>query len=66
MEPHRHHRHYSNNHIKHLSYTQKREDIAREMNISIKSVGRYKQKTIDLLRTELKDYLSVILLLLGL
>lgn len=44
----------------------KREEIAREMNISVKSVGRYKQKTIDLLRSELKDYLPVILMLLGL
>ncbi|MGN1210989.1 MAG: RNA polymerase sigma-70 factor [Candidatus Cryptobacteroides sp.] len=44
----------------------KREEIAKEMNLSIKSVGRYKQKTIDLLRLELKDYLPVILMLLGL
>lgn len=44
----------------------KREEIAQEMSLSVKSVGRYKQKTIDFLRSELKDYLPVILLLLGL
>lgn len=44
----------------------KREDIAAELNLSIKTVGRYKAKTIELLRTGLKDYLPVILALLSL
>ncbi len=40
-------------------------EIAEEMNISVKSVNRYKQKTIDLLRLSLKDYLPFIGLLLA-
>lgn len=42
-----------------------REEIAREMNLSVKSVGRYKQKILELLREELKDFLPVILLFLS-
>lgn len=32
-------------------------EIAEEMNLSVKSINRYKQKTMELLRNELKDYL---------
>lgn len=42
-----------------------REEIAEEMNISVKTVGRYKQKTIELLRDRLKEFLPIILLLLS-
>lgn len=38
-------------------------EIAEEMNLSVKSINRYKQKTIELLRNELKDYFPLILLL---
>jgi len=34
------------------------------MNLSVKSINRYKQKTMELLRNELKDYLPLFLLLL--
>lgn len=39
-------------------------EIAEEMNLSVKSVNRYKQKTMDFLRNELKDYMPAITLLL--
>ena len=38
-------------------------EIAEEMNLSVKSINRYKQKTMELLREELKDYLPLLLLL---
>lgn len=41
-------------------------EIAEEMNLSVKSVNRYKQKTIELLRLSLKDYLPLIGLLIKL
>ena len=44
----------------------KREEIAAELNLSVKTVGRYKQKTIELLRVQLKDYPPVIITLLQL
>ena len=34
--------------------------IAEELNISLRSVNRYKQKTLDLLRSEMKDFLTLI------
>lgn len=37
-------------------------EIAEELNVSVKSVNRYKQKTMELLREELKDYLPLLLL----
>ena len=37
-------------------------EIAEEMNLSVKSINRYKQKTMELLRNELKDYLPLFLL----
>ena len=43
----------------------KQEEIAAEMNISVKSVGRYKQKTIDFLRGEFKECLPLLLFILG-
>ena len=39
-------------------------EIAEEMKLSVKSVNRYKQKTMELLRNELKDYMPFLLLLL--
>lgn len=36
-------------------------EIAEEMNLSVKSINRYKAKTMELLRNELKDYLPLIL-----
>ncbi len=40
-------------------------EIAEELNLSVKSVNRYKQKTIELLRNELKDYLPLLLLFIA-
>lgn len=39
-------------------------EIAEELSLSVKSVNRYKQKAIELLRNELKDYLPLLLLLI--
>ena len=39
--------------------------FGKEMNLSVKSINRYKQKTMELLRNELKDYLPLILLFLS-
>lgn len=39
-------------------------EIAQEMNLSIKSIDRYKQRTMELLRNELKEYLPLIMLIL--
>ncbi len=39
-------------------------EIAEEMNLSVKSINRYKQKTMELLRNELKDYMPLLLLLI--
>lgn len=36
-------------------------EIAEELNLSIKSINRYKQKTVEMLRNEFKDYLSILL-----
>jgi len=41
-----------------------REEIAEELNVSAKSVGRYKKKVIELLRKHFKEYMTVALLLL--
>ena len=38
-------------------------EIAEEMNLSVKSINRYKQKTLEMLRHELKDYLTVLMLI---
>ena len=38
-------------------------EIAEEMNLSVKSINRYKQKTMELLRNELKEYMPLLLLL---
>lgn len=38
-------------------------EIAEELHISIKSVNRYKQRTIDFLRQELKDFFTLFFLL---
>ena len=40
-----------------------REEIASEMNVSVKTAGRYKQKAIELLRNELKDLFLIMLVL---
>ncbi len=42
----------------------KQEDIARELNISVKTVGRYKQRTLEFLKSELKDFLPLLFILL--
>lgn len=39
----------------------KQEEIARELDISVKSVGRYKRQTIEFLKAELKDFLPLLL-----
>lgn len=39
-------------------------EIAEEMDLSVKSVNRYKQKTMDILRSDLKDYVQIIALIL--
>lgn len=39
------------------------EEIAREMNLSIKTVGRYKQRTLEELRRRLSSYLPLMLAL---
>ena len=39
-------------------------EIAEELNLSVKSVNRYKQRTIELLRNELKDYMPLLALIL--
>lgn len=44
----------------------KQEEIAKELDINVKSVNRYKQKTLEILRSELKDYLPLLLLLIRL
>ncbi|NDV67231.1 RNA polymerase sigma-70 factor [Bacteroides sp. 224] len=38
-------------------------EIAEELELSVKSINRYKQKTIEILRKELKEYMPLILLL---
>lgn len=40
-------------------------EIAAEMDISVKSVNRYKKKTLELLKSELKDFLPLLLFLLA-
>ena len=39
-------------------------EIAEEYNLSVKSINRYKQKTMDMLRKEFKEYLPVLLYLI--
>lgn len=39
-------------------------EIAEELNLSVKSVNRYKQRTMELLRNELKDYIPLLALIL--
>lgn len=39
-------------------------EIAEELDLSVKSVNRYKQRTIELLRNELKDYVPLIMMLM--
>lgn len=38
-------------------------EIAEEMSLSVKSINRYKQKTMELLRKDLKDYMPIIAML---
>ena len=38
-------------------------EIAKELNLSVKSIDRYKQRTMDFLRSELKEYLPLFTLL---
>lgn len=39
-------------------------EIAEELNLSVKSINRYKQKTMELLRNDLKEYLPLILFII--
>ena len=39
-------------------------EIAQDMNLSVKSINRYKQKTMELLKEELKEYLPVLFLII--
>lgn len=39
-------------------------EIAKEMNLSVKSIDQYKQRTMDFLRAELKEYLPLIVVVL--
>lgn len=39
-------------------------EIAEELNLSVKSVNRYKQRTMEFLRNELKDYIPLLALIL--
>ena len=36
-------------------------EIAEELNLSVKSINRYKQKTMELLQNELKEYMPLLL-----
>ena len=40
-------------------------EIAEELNLSVKSVNRYKQKTLEFLRNELKEYMPLLLLFIS-
>lgn len=56
--------HYRTVFIKSFFSGKTQNEIAEELNISVKSVNRYKQKTIELLRLSLKEYLPLVELLL--
>lgn len=43
----------------------KNKEIARELNISVKAVEKQLSKSLSIIRTELKDYLPALILLLG-
>lgn len=49
--------------IKSFFEKKSRTEIAKEMNISTKSVSRYKKETLDIFRREFREYLSLILFL---
>lgn len=38
-------------------------EIAEEMSLSVKSINRYKQKTMELLRQDFKDYMPIVIIL---
>lgn len=38
-------------------------EIAEDMNLSVKSINRYKQKTMELLRQDFKDYIPIVIML---
>jgi len=40
-------------------------EIAKEMQLSVKSIDRYKQKVIEILRQDLKDYLPLLFIVLN-
>jgi RNA polymerase sigma-70 factor (ECF subfamily) len=40
-------------------------EIASIMNVSVRTVERYRKKALELLKTELKDYLPLVILILG-
>lgn len=39
-------------------------EIAEELNLSVKSINRYKQKTMELLQNELKEYMPLLVFML--
>lgn len=50
--------------VKHFFEGKTHSAIAKDMNLSVKSIDRYKQKVIEILRHELKDYLPFLFILL--
>lgn len=51
--------------VKHFFEGKTHAQIAEEMELSVKSVDRYKQKVVKILQEELKDYLPVVMFTLG-
>lgn len=51
--------------VKHFFEGKKHAEIAEELELSVKSIDRYKQKVIRILQEELKDYLPLLLLMLS-
>lgn len=51
--------------VKHFFEGKTHIEIARDMSLSVKSIDRYKQKVMEILRHELKDYLPILLIILN-
>lgn len=49
--------------VKHFFEGKTHVEIARDMGLSVKSIDRYKQKVMEILRHELKDYLPILLII---
>lgn len=52
--------HYRKVFIESCFHGKTQAEIAEELNVSVKTVNRYKQKVLDMLRQELKDYLPLL------